>query len=97
MSCTLAWCCVGLWPTNASKVNVNTAHYAKSICGGIIAAGNDDGIIKLFSYPVTDRMSSFMTLIGHSPHISNVRFTAAEQYLLSSGATDRSIMIWEIS
>ena len=100
-TCTLAWSNLGVWPTGA-PVQVNSVDVAVQKCAtatesGMIAAGNDDGIITLFRYPAPNRSAPFLRLIGHGPHISMVRWTKDEQYLISTGASDRSIMLWQVN
>lgn len=34
-------------------------------------------------------------LIGHSSHVTRVRFSKDEQFLLSEGGNDRTILAWE--
>ena len=102
-TCTLAWSTLGVWPTDRNQTQVNTIDVAKNKCrdvkrneSGLIATGNDDGIIKLFRWPAPNRSAPFTQLIGHGPHISVVRWTTDEKHLISIGASDRSIMLWDI-
>lgn len=56
----------GIWPRNADKADVNTAHVNPSATA--VATGDDDGCVKLFSqFPVTE------------PYVSNCLYKA---YLL---------------
>jgi WD40 repeat protein len=33
-------------------------------------------------------------LIGHSSHVTRVRFSSDESYLLSEGGNDRTVILW---
>ena len=49
---------VGVWPKNADKADVNTAHLNHS--GTALATGDDFGCVKLFdSFPITEKFVSF--------------------------------------
>jgi len=109
-TCTLSWSNLGVWPTDRQQTQVNTCDVAmsrmvvkeeseeseeNSECG-LIATGNDDGIIKLYRYPAPNRSAPSIDLIGHGPHIAVVRWTKDEHHLISIGASDRSIMLWDV-
>jgi len=103
-TCTLSWSNLGVHPTDRQQVQVNTVDVAMNKCqdliqneSGLIATGNDDGIIKIFRYPAPNRNAKGIDLIGHGPHISVVRWTSDETALISIGASDRSIMLWDIN
>ena len=48
---------VGIWPRNADKADVNTAHVSHS--GSAVATGDDFGLVKLFQFPCPTRNVSF--------------------------------------
>ena len=48
---------LGIWPRNADKADVNTAHVNHS--GTAIATGDDYGCVKLFDqFPVSEKLVS---------------------------------------
>lgn len=48
---------LGIWPRNADKAEVNTAHVNHS--GTAIATGDDSGCVKLFDqFPVAEKLVS---------------------------------------
>ena len=48
---------VGIWPRNADKADVNTAHVSHG--GTAVATGDDYGCVKLFSgFPLTEKYVS---------------------------------------
>jgi len=61
----------------------------------LIATGGDDQKIRIFNYPVIIPKQKNKELIGHSSHVTRVRFSKDEQYLLSEGGNDRTVILWE--
>lgn len=50
---------VGVWPKNADKADVNTAHLNHS--GTAVATGDDFGCLKLFTqFPLTEKFVSLI-------------------------------------
>lgn len=43
------------------------------------------------------RQSKFIAGRGHASHVTNVRFSHDDKYLLSTGGNDRSIFQWKLS
>ena len=63
---------VGIWPKNADKADVNTAHLNHS--GTALATGDDFGCVKLFEqFPVVEKFVSSSPR-AHTP-ASNIAFT----------------------
>lgn len=56
----------------------------------ICATGDDFGTIKLFNFPNFEK-SSYNKFIGHSSHVTNVRFNFNDKFLISVGGNDKSI------
>lgn len=53
-----------------------------------LATGNDDSNIRLFRYPVVVEKQVHKEYKGHSSHITKVRFTYSDNYLVSTGGMD---------
>lgn len=52
---------LGIWPKNADKADVNTAHLNHS--GTAVATGDDYGCVKLFNhFPVSEKCVSRQTV-----------------------------------
>ena len=48
---------IGIWPQNAAKADINTAHVSNS--GNAVATGDDFGTVKLFDhFPITEKYVS---------------------------------------
>ena len=64
---------LGIWPKNADKADVNTAHLNHS--GTAVATGDDFGCVKLFDhFPIPEKfVSSFATIeYRNSPESSSM-------------------------
>ena len=63
----------------------------------IVATANDDSKIKLYRYPAClSDSQGFKPLIGHSSHVTKVRFNTRNTYLFSLGGNDTTVMQWKI-
>lgn len=63
--------------------------------GELLATGDDFGVVKLFKYPCVKEKASFTEAFGHSSHITKVKFTDKDQFLISTGGNDLSVLVWE--
>jgi len=61
----------------------------------VVATGDDFGLVKVFRFPNFEG-SSFNSFIGHSSHVTNVRFMARDRYLISIGGNDKSVFQWRV-
>lgn len=52
-------------------------------------------MVKLFRYPCPVEKASFHQYVGHSSHVTNVRFVPKAPYLISTGGEDKSIFQWK--
>ncbi|KAL5463172.1 hypothetical protein EMCRGX_G032049 [Ephydatia muelleri] len=85
---------IGIWPQNADKADINTAHLCNS--GTAVATGDDFGTVKLFDhFPITEKYAGSRSYYGHSAHVTNVKFTHDDQYLISAGGDDSCVFVWK--
>ena len=91
-TCVLGWPVQGIYPPCSDGTDVNSVDRAHN--SNIIATGDDFGLIKLFRYP-NFKSSSNVQFIGHSSHVTNVRFSNDDRYLISVGGHDKSIFQWK--
>ena len=92
-TCTLGWPVQGIWPAFADGTDVNSVDRSHS--GALLALGDDNGNVKLFNYPVVAPRASAVSFEGHSSHVTNVRWSADDSYLFSSGGNDISLFQWK--
>ncbi|WAR18910.1 EMAL6-like protein [Mya arenaria] len=86
---------VGIWPRDADKADVNCAHLSHT--GTAFATGDDSGHVKLFNFPCAEKyeVAPHKMYGGHSAHVTNVRFTADDKYLVSTGGDDCCVFVWK--
>lgn len=89
----LGWHIQGIWPPCASGDDINALDRDKSC--KVVATGDDWGKVKLFKYPCPIERSGFNKYVGHSSHVTNVRFTSTNNYLISTGGNDKAIFQWK--
>ena len=92
-TCVLGWAVQGIWPPCASGDDINAVDRDKD--HKVIATADDWGKVKLFKYPNPVERSSFNRYVGHSSHVTNVRFTKTNNYLISTGGNDKAIFQWK--
>lgn len=84
---------IGIWPRNADKADVNCA--CVSHAGLNIATGDDFGLVKLFDFPSTEKFAKHKRYFGHSAHVTNIRFSYDDKYVISTGGDDCSVFVWK--
>ncbi|KAG7218512.1 hypothetical protein INR49_020334 [Caranx melampygus] len=77
---------LGIWPRNADKADVNCS--CVSHAGLNIVTGDDFGLVKLFDFPCTEKFAKHKRYLGHSAHVTNIRFSHDDKYVISTGGDD---------
>ncbi|XP_074434711.1 echinoderm microtubule-associated protein-like 6 isoform X3 [Larus michahellis] len=83
---------IGIWPRNAEKADVNCACVTHA--GLNIVTGDDFGLVKLFDFPCTEKFAKHKRYFGHSAHVTNIRFSHDDKYVISTGGYDCSVFVW---
>uniref|UniRef100_A0A9J7WVP8 EMAP like 5 n=1 Tax=Cyprinus carpio carpio TaxID=630221 RepID=A0A9J7WVP8_CYPCA len=83
---------VGIWSRNTDKADVTCACVSHS--GLNIVTGDDFGMVKLFDFPCTEKFAKHKRFLGHSAHLTNIRFTNGDRFVVSAGGDDRSLFVW---
>ncbi|XP_071537716.1 LOW QUALITY PROTEIN: echinoderm microtubule-associated protein-like CG42247 [Panulirus ornatus] len=65
--------------------------------GDILAAGDTDGYIRLYRYPVLSLTAGYHEYKVYTSYVSSVRFSHTDNYLYSIGDTDAALMRWRIT
>ncbi|KAF2354174.1 WD40 repeat [Trinorchestia longiramus] len=83
---------VGLWHRYAdlSDINATDANFYY----GVIVTGDDFGLVKLFRFPCPKRGAKSRSFVGHSEHVTNVRWTSDSEYVVSVGGADHALFLW---
>ncbi|KAJ8246474.1 hypothetical protein GJAV_G00268220 [Gymnothorax javanicus] len=84
---------LGIWPWNSERADVNCA--CASHAGLNVATGDDFGLVKLFDFPCAEKYAKHKRYCGHSAHVTNIRFSCDDKYVISTGGNDRSVFVWK--
>ena len=84
---------IGIWPPGANSGDINNSHVSNR--GNLVATGDDFGLVKLFNFPANKKNAAFLTFHGHSAHVTNLKFTFNDRYLVSTGGDDSCVFIWK--
>jgi WD40 repeat protein len=90
-TCVLGWPVQGIWTPDKglSDINAVDKHHA----GTLLATADDFGSVNIYRYPCVEEKSAFVSLSGHSSHVTCVRWTCANN-LVSVGGNDKCTFIW---
>jgi microtubule-associated protein-like 6 len=93
------WTCVlgsnveGIWPPYSDKTDVNCCD--RSPDNSLLVTGDDFGGVKLFPFPVK-KGSPFTRFGGHSAHVTCVRWTNDQKFVISTGGGDQAVFQWRV-
>nr|XP_053632744.1 echinoderm microtubule-associated protein-like 5 [Cherax quadricarinatus] len=95
-----SWTCVlgaqvaGIWPKYSDTSDVNACHANMDL--GVIVTAGDDGFLRLFRFPCAKKDSKSESYVGHSEHVSNVRWSCDSRYVVSVGGGDHALCLWKL-
>lgn len=89
----LGWHVQGIWPAFADGSDINSVD--RSPDGLVCATADDFGFVKLFRFPCPVEKAAFHDYIGHSSHVTRVRFHKKISYLISTGGNDKAVFQWK--
>jgi len=71
----------------------------RSRTGHLLATSDDFGKVNVFRYPCNNvpngKVSTSLSYSGHSSHVMNVKWTVGDEYLISVGGNEKTIMLWK--
>ncbi|CAF1474328.1 unnamed protein product, partial [Adineta steineri] len=85
--------CEGIWPPCSDITDVNSTDLTND--KKVLATGDDFGFVKLFDFPVKGKAAKFKRYTGHSAHVTRVRWTCDDSYLISIGGRDVAALVWK--
>ena len=91
-TCIAGWPVQGIWPKHSDGTDVNSC--ARSSDKRTVATANEDGIVRLFRYPCDVGRGDHKTYVGHSFHITKCCFSYNDEFLITVGGEDRTILQW---
>ncbi|XP_042868750.1 echinoderm microtubule-associated protein-like CG42247 [Penaeus japonicus] len=65
--------------------------------GDVLAAGDTDGFIRLYRYPVLSLRAGYHEYKVYTSYVSGVRFSHTDNYLYTIGGTDAALMRWRLT
>ena len=107
-SCTLGWPVEFIWPPCADGTDINNVDRSHTCIDGdeakgwVVALGNDSREVRLLKFPQRDdkkkeHPNKTRVYKGHAEHVTSVRWTAEDKYLISIGGADRTTMQWKVN
>ena len=84
----------GVFPKYSQLNDVNnlSVNFEK----GLIATGDDFGLVKLFRFPCTKRGSKCRKYNGHWAHVTNIVWTSDNTSRVSTGGADHAVFQWRL-
>ena len=92
-TCPFAWSVQYIWPECADGSDINSVHKAKH--SNLLATADDFGKINLFRWPVVVENQGSKSYSGHSAHVTKVKFTFNDQFVVSIGGDDKCVFVWK--
>ncbi|XP_016361551.1 echinoderm microtubule-associated protein-like 5 isoform X5 [Sinocyclocheilus anshuiensis] len=94
-----SWTCVlgpevnGIWPKYSDINDINSVE--ANFSSQVLVTADDYGLVKLFRYPCVRKGAKFKKYLGHSAHITNVRWSHDYQWVITIGGADHSVFQWK--
>ena len=99
-TCVLGWPVQGIWmPTwKGSDIDYVCRSHEKHPGGYYLLASADDfSKVRLLRYPSIIKGSESVEGVGHSSHVTNVKFGPKDDYLFSTGGEDNCVFQWKVT
>ncbi|XP_071401705.1 echinoderm microtubule-associated protein-like 6, partial [Centroberyx affinis] len=82
----------GIWPKYCERSEVNAVDANHT--AAVLVTGDDHGLVKLYRFPCLRKGAKFKKYIGHSAHVTNVRWSHDLQWVLTTGGADHALFQW---
>ncbi|XP_064641894.1 echinoderm microtubule-associated protein-like 4 isoform X3 [Lineus longissimus] len=93
-TCVLAHCTLGAWSNLEKGEDINCV--SRSTFRDLLGVGENRGVIKLYKYPSSVHKAECTSIKAYTSHVTSVRFTFDDSFLISTGGTDDAIMQWSM-
>jgi microtubule-associated protein-like 6 len=92
-TCVLGWPVQFIWPPCADGSDINSC--VRSANHDVLLTADDWGKVNMFRYPVVVKGQASKSFTGHSSHVTNVRFSSQDRFVVSTGGNDKCVFVWE--
>lgn len=99
-TCTFTWGSIGIWQSGQDGSDINHCDRSHGVVSDgvqLIASGDDSSKVKVYRYPNPEENASAIQCIGHSSHVTKVRWAQDDSYLFSLGGNDTTTMQWKVT
>lgn len=93
-TCKLGWSVQGIFPAGSDLTDINSADRDANM--KYIATADDFGAVNVFRYPCVKEGAGCVKGLGHSSHVTNVRWSGAG-HLVSVGGNDKCLFVWSVA
>lgn len=91
-SAKFGWLVSGIFPAATDGTHINHVDFSPS--GNLIVTSDDYGLVNVWRNPARAGATP-ISLRGHSEHVVRSYFTPGEDYIISIGGFDKTIMQWK--
>lgn len=91
-SAKYGWLVTGIFPAGTDGTHINHVDFSND--GQLIVTADDYGLVNVWRNPARSGAKP-ISLRGHSEHVVRTRFTRGNDYIISVGGYDKTIMQWK--
>jgi WD40 repeat protein len=99
-SCVYGWSVQGIWKDHMrTGIEVNMVDRSHNRFYGeyhALAAADDFGDLRVYKYPCVQPEAQAVLARGHSSFVSNVKWSANDKYIITTGGEDQTIIMWRV-
>ena len=92
LTARFSWHSQGIWPPCSDGSDINSVD--RSNQKNYLVTGDDFSKVKLFKYPVCEKKQIYNSYKGHSSHVTGVKWSFDDKYIISTGGLEKSIIQW---
>ena len=87
----LGWPVQYIWPEFATGFDIHSC--CRSNSRTILATCDNFGKVNLFRWPVVIQKQGCKSFGGHSSHVTKVKFTTDDSFVISTGGNDKCVFV----
>ena len=94
ISSTVVWASQGTWDIQQSDVEPTTVVASRN--SHLLAVGTSSGHVQVCNNPIL-KAGGFLDQGGHGGAVGSISWAVNDEYILSTGSSDRSIFLWKVN